>query len=79
MSFRVPTLVGTKESPQKLFLLSQVVVTLGKILEACGLALTGSGLIYGLVADDLSYELTMMLAGIGVFFIGWLIDRKARK
>jgi len=46
-----------------------------KGLEALGIACVMFGLVQGIQTDDMWIELYLSLLGIGVFFIGWGIEK----
>jgi hypothetical protein len=48
----------------------------GKIIEFIGIVVTGIGLFYGLLQHDMGQEFFYMGAGILVFMIGMLIERR---
>ena len=48
---------------------------LAKTLELIGITTVGFGLMYGLTHDrGLEFEMNMLFAGAGIFFVGWLIE-----
>jgi hypothetical protein len=51
---------------------------IGKGLEAVGLGSVGCGLTMGLLGD-LRTEGYLFVSGIGLFFVGWLIERRHRR
>lgn len=51
---------------------------LGRFLQILGLAVVGTGLVVGLLKDDLRYEARMLGAGGLVFLLGWLVVRPFR-
>ncbi|HXJ37437.1 MAG TPA: hypothetical protein VMS22_25695 [Candidatus Eisenbacteria bacterium] len=48
-----------------------------KVLQAVGFADVGLGLYLGMVRDDMWKELYLTLAGLGFFFVGRLLERRA--
>lgn len=50
---------------------------LAKVLQAVGFADVGIGLWFGIVHDDMWKELYWTLAGLGLFMVGRLIERRA--
>ena len=51
----------------------------GKILEACGIAALLLGLVQGMEFNDMYTDLYFFIAGMAVFFVGWMLEKKARK
>ena len=47
-----------------------------KLLQLAGIIITGTGLIYGIAENDMSKEFMFLGAGIVVFLIGVLLDRR---
>jgi len=53
------------------------VFVFAKVLQAVGFAHVGIGLYLGIVTDDMWKELYLTLTGLGFFFIGRLLERRA--
>jgi hypothetical protein len=54
-------------------------VIFGKFLELVGLTVVGGGLVLALANQaSMLYELTALLAGAAIFYIGFLLERKYR-
>lgn len=49
---------------------------LGKFLELNGLVLLGFGLVWGVVREDMKGELSLLGVGVGLFLVGYLLERK---
>jgi hypothetical protein len=49
---------------------------LGKFLELNGLVLLGFGLVWGVVREDMKGELNLLAVGVGLFLVGYLLERK---
>ncbi len=52
---------------------------LAKGLEALGIASVMIGLVQGILSETMWMELYLSIAGITIFFIGWLIERNIVK
>ncbi len=52
---------------------------LAKGLEALGIACVMIGLVQGILSETMWMELYLSLAGITIFFVGWLIERRIAK
>ena len=50
---------------------------LAKVLQAVGFADVGIGLYFGIAQDDMWKELYFALAGVGLFLVGRVIERRA--
>jgi hypothetical protein len=49
----------------------------GKMLELVGMVVVAAGFLYGLQYSLVRFELGALAIGSLIFYIGWLIERKA--
>ncbi|MGH9857224.1 MAG: hypothetical protein ACRD4B_05210 [Acidobacteriota bacterium] len=49
----------------------------GKMLELVGMVVVAAGLLYGLQYSLVRFELGALAIGSLIFYIGWLVERKA--
>jgi hypothetical protein len=52
---------------------------LGKFLELNGLCVLGYGLVWGMAREDMKGELTMLGVGVGLFLLGYFLERKVAR
>lgn len=52
---------------------------LGKFLELNGILLLGFGLFWGLLRDDVRGEIGMLGAGVVIFLVGYLLERRVSR
>lgn len=49
---------------------------IAKIIQFVGMAITGVGLFYGILQNDMRQEFTYLGLGIVVFLIGYVLERR---
>ena len=54
-----------------------MIALLGRFLQMMGMVLLPAGLLIGLFRDNIKLEVRLLFIGGALFFVGWLMARKA--
>ncbi|QQS66071.1 MAG: hypothetical protein IPP08_09890 [Chlorobiota bacterium] len=47
-----------------------------KLIQFIGMGITGVGLLYGIIENDMKYEFMYLGTGIVIFLIGFIIEKR---